>query len=624
MRKPLLLLFLIPVLAWGQQVEKEVRDIKATATARGIGESTVKSPVVINPGNLPSAPVDGVAKEFLFREVELGTTTYDLQVNSALANRIILHDDGSVSTVFTYANDGAPFVTRGTGYAHFDGKEWTEAPTKRLEDMRAGWANVGVVTVDGKEREFIVSHHANQTTGQPSGGLFVMMNDEVGSTDFSIVERLEVAEDGPFWPRAIGQGSYIHIFCAANTSADEEIEGILRPNSYYRYDAGTSKWLDEQVLLPGYDSTRIASGRSDAYIMDATETAVAIVSGGSGQDLFLWKTTNNGDDWDVTVIDSFPIPAWVGNDDFIDTFETNSGSVGLILDDEDVAHVFYNRNRVTEDDALADSTWSFFPGTNGIVYWNEKQPDSLNVIAGMPDLDDDGTLTFFQDQTTLVNGARYGNNTIACFPSAGIDGDGTIYLAYSAPTETQVSPDGPLYRDIFMIYSEDGGESWSDPQTLVDNYSEDVFGHIARTVTDKVHVMWQRDEYPGDNVQNEHPETINKIMYAAVDVSLIKDEKLKPLRSDIEGPEVVNFKVSAPYPNPANERVVFDLELISSDNMTVDVKNLLGQTIITHRLGNMSAGAHKIELETASLQSGVYIYTIQSNESTLSGELIIE
>ncbi|MCB0738430.1 MAG: T9SS type A sorting domain-containing protein [Bacteroidetes bacterium] len=619
MRKVLLAFLSLPVFAVAQQVENIEAQKAAPNAPHVLKESTVKSPVIINQGTLHPTGVTG--KEWLFKEVEIGTTTYDLQTNNALGNRVHLYPDGSLSTTFTFAGDGSPFVSRGTGYVHYDGTDWSTAPTARLEPKRTGWSNIGVVNVDGKDREFVVSHHANHVADDPSGGFYILMNDAIGSSNFSVVEEVDIAKDGPMWPRAVGQGSYIHIFCATNPDKGKPVNGIRRPNIYYRYDAKENKFLDEGITLPGYDSTRIFSGRSDSYLMDANDNAVAIVSGGTGQDLFVWKSTDNGDNWDV-LVDSFPVPRWVGNDVFADTFESNTGSVAVLLDDSDKVHVFYGRSRVMEDLALEDSNSSFFPGVTGMVYWNEytKNP---SIIAGMPDLDGNGQLEFFEDQTTLENGARYNYNTISCFPNAGIADDGTIYLVYSTPTESQVSPDGPLYRDVWVVYSEDGGETWSDAVTLIDNYSEDVFAHIARTVDDYIHVVWQRDDYPGNHVQNGHRETINKMMYAAVPTSLIKSGALKPLRSGVED-IIANFNVAQAYPNPANNVFNLSLELTQSTQLNVTITNTLGQTVMQENLGKLPLGNQSISLDISALNSGVYVYTVIGQTGRFSGELIVE
>ncbi|MGB0431404.1 MAG: hypothetical protein ACPGLV_13090, partial [Bacteroidia bacterium] len=311
MRKILLLSFMLPVAAFAQNlVNGNSESAKASWPING--EKSIVSPVEVIDNHKPKGPSTSKA-EWLYKAVQIGETQYDLQVNSALANRVQVHSDGSVSAVFTMASDPSPFLTRGTGYAHFDGSNWSDMPLSRLEDDRSGWCNIGTVEKDGNTVEFVVSHHASADANAQSGGLYLIMNDAVGSNNWSIVEKLEVGADGPFWPRAVGSGSYIHIYTAANTSTSKTIEGIRRPNSYYRYDVSTSTWLDEQVIMDGYADSVVAFGWSDAYQMDVDGDNIAIVTGGSGQTIFLFKSNDNGDSWTTTVVDEFPIPGFDGN-----------------------------------------------------------------------------------------------------------------------------------------------------------------------------------------------------------------------------------------------------------------------------------------------------------------------
>jgi hypothetical protein len=620
MRKSLLLSFMLPVAAFAQNL---VNGNGETATMSGTtyGEASVQSPVKVIENEKPRGPVTSKA-EWLYDMVQIGETQYDLQVNGALANRIQLYSDGSVSAVFTMSSDPSPFSTRGTGYAHFDGSSWSDMPLSRLEDDRAGWCNVGVVNVGGTDVEFVVSHHASADPNAQSGGLYIIMNDGIGSDNWSIVEKLEVGENGPFWPRAVGSGSYIHIWTAANTSSDRKYEGIRRPNTYYRYDAANDTWLDEKVLMDGYNDSTVAFGWSDAYQMDVDGDNIAIVSGGSGQNLFLFKSEDNGDSWTTTVVDEFAIQGFDGNQSTNgDTLETNSGSVSVLLDDNGDAHVWWNYNRVL-DDTEGDSSWSFFPATNALVYWNENTQNPT-IIGRALDINGSGQLDLFQDQWATNPGARYSNNTLACFPDAAIDADGNIYCVYSAPNEDALSPEGPVYRDVYVTFSTDGGANWSAPQPIVEGYeTEDVFCHIARDVDDNLHLMWQRDDYAGTSVINGHVGTLNKIMYAAVPKSSVLNEEFVINRTSVDENNST-FNISEAYPNPTTGNAFVNVELEKENRVKVQITNLVGQEVYSENLGELS-GSNRIDLNTQNLTNGVYIYNITVGESTLSGRVIVK
>ena len=84
-------------------------------------------------------------------ETLLGNTTYDLQSNGAVMDRIIRHSGGQLSAVWTMsAQYAASYTDRGTGYMYFDGTSWSSMPSARLESSRCGWPTIRA-TSTGKE-----------------------------------------------------------------------------------------------------------------------------------------------------------------------------------------------------------------------------------------------------------------------------------------------------------------------------------------------------------------------------------------------------------------------------------------------------------------------------------------
>ena len=67
-------------------------------------------------------------------------TTYDLQSNGLVSNRMYQLENGNVAVVATMATDTSEsFADRGTGYNFFDGENWDEISESRIEDIRTGW-----------------------------------------------------------------------------------------------------------------------------------------------------------------------------------------------------------------------------------------------------------------------------------------------------------------------------------------------------------------------------------------------------------------------------------------------------------------------------------------------------
>ncbi|MEZ4804596.1 MAG: sialidase family protein [Bacteroidia bacterium] len=97
------------------------------------------------------------------------------------------------------------------------------------------------------------------------------------------------------------------------------------------------------------------------------------------------------------------------------------------------------------------------------------------------DRDGSGTITISAGNTaTLENGlvpqalknngissvARLGNTSLLHMPSAGIDANGNIFVTFSYPLEQDLDPNNVNLRDIMIVHSTDGGNTWADPQDI--------------------------------------------------------------------------------------------------------------------------------------------------------------
>ena len=72
------------------------------------------------------------------------------------------------------------------------------------------------------------------------------------------------------------------------------------------------------------------------------------------------------------------------------------------------------------------------------------------------------------------------------------------------------------------------------------------------------------------------------------------------------------------YPNPVKETVNLSFEILESLDTTVEIFNILGEIIIEHDLGTLSAGSQLVTLDLLGVESGVYLVSISSegNNST--------
>ncbi len=569
--------------------------------------------------------------------VPVGRTFYDLQTNASIGRRIMMHPDGRISAVWTSAPNGnSGFPDRGTGYNFYDGTSWRAIPSVRLESSyRSGWPSIGTLA---NGSEFIMAHIATD------GGYALSKNASIGSTSWT---STYVADDGatnPIWGRAAAGGNTIHLLSnySSNDGAPVVVRaGVSNPTTYSRSKDGGSTWDILHTLLPGYDSSTYLSGGGDSYAIDVRDSVVAILIGGLGEDVTLWKSTDAGDNFTRTVVQKFPYSpynakAYIPNTPE-DRAETNDGSLDVLIDNNNVVHAFWGLSYISDEDTT-DTGYSFYPNSAALIHWAEG--DTAKISGSSIDMDGNGTLSITPESFAALDGsgnlpgnvtfaARNGNTSLVTMPSAGIDANGNIYVVFSSPIEETYHTYNANFRDILINYSTDGGKSWNTVQNVTQERTMEAnFACISKRNNNFVHLIFQLDEIPGTNLQNNgstnlHPVTENIINYVAIPTSQILNNLIGQntlyAKSIEKKPEVL--VVSQNFPNPFDNQTFVIIYMKAASELTLTVKNVLGQEVLKYDLGMMNAGNHELQIDGAGLEAGVYFYTLETPENQVTRKM---
>ncbi len=552
----------------------------------------------------------------LFAETVIGNTTYPLQTNSSNHTRLV-NNAGMLSATWTFSS-GAwnAWADRGTGYNYYNGTTWGAIPTTRLENDRTGFTNIAT----GSFGEMTVAHNTNAMSNH-----FVTRT-AIGSGTWadntSLISAAPNWSFGTWWPQLAASGTYVHHIALTAPTGLASGGGPYNNGQdgaivYSRSsDGGATFGVQNQILTP-FDSTRSAGYGGDSYVIDATGSTVAICAGGMGEDVVVAKSTDNGTTWTTHVVQDFPIPLWtadvltdINNDQIADTVDTNDGSLAVLIDNNGMVHVWYGAMRIL-DDNLTDGNYSYFPGTIGLMYWNETM-SAPAMIAGVVDSLSDG-------QLVAADWGTY-QGSLTSHPSAGIDAAGNIYVTYDAICDLTDDGNGKAYRNVYVIGSTDGGVNWTAPLNVAkDDFYEKVFPTMARTVDNNIHIIYQKDDRPGHGIGTTNPDTdnagvIHDIVYVSVPTTAIVGVKE-------ENSAITNMSV---YPNPASEgSATLGVSLSNSQEVTVNVVNAIGQTV-TSNVHNMNAGLNTVNINTANLGAGVYFVNVITENGMRTERLIVQ
>jgi len=82
--------------------------------------------------------------------------------------------------------------------------------------------------------------------------------------------------------------------------------------------------------------------------------------------------------------------------------------------------------------------------------------------------------------------------------------------------------------------------------------------------------------------------------------------------------------VSQNRPNPFNGTSQIDINLDKAANVSIDIINITGQKVYTNNYGTLNAGTHTITISSNNLASGIYFYTVQAGNNTVTKKMIVE
>jgi hypothetical protein len=335
------------------------------------------SHLMINPNPHTSAVLNS-SKSTITEEI-IGTSTYDLQSNACVQNRILHHDDGTISAGWTMSTEyNTTFADRGTGYNFFDGTTWGAQPTIRLESSRGGWPSILKM---GSGKEASITHNTDNSyvnmTHRATTGSGTWTEQNISSQDSNGVYRDMI------WNRsAVGglNNETVHMIAvtASSAFAGAPFNGLDGALVYYRSQDEGVTWDRKDIQLPGMDTSMFTGMSGDVYAITAQGETVVVAYFDDWGDSFIVKSIDNGDTWTKTTFLDFPVDKYIADDGFdLDDNDTtdhvfssdNNGAV--ILDANGQAHIFYGVMQYSDDD-LADAGTSWYPGTNMLAYWNES------------------------------------------------------------------------------------------------------------------------------------------------------------------------------------------------------------------------------------------------------------
>lgn len=675
--KKVLLLSLSLVLgfsAFAQQRVAKDDTQSATASAKKVvvgKEAPTASAAQFAPQAAKSVVVNRYQDELEYAGVV--ETTYDLQSNQYVANRMYQLPDGSVAAVTTMSHtpSASSVPDRGTGYNFYKDGEWQEMPENRVEPFMAGWPSIAQW---GETGEILLCHgngHMNCFTREVAGeGEWVNMGPLPDYPDGYPYNEY------PTWPRVItcGDNHNVIIAVAALQHSISDDESDVRTVMFRSEDA--TNWEVSYSPLEEYDY-HIGEFSADDYALAANGHTVALLySGNLTNSVWMFKSTDDGLNWNGRRVWEHPYEGrsfefedgqpW-GFEDSL--YIPMNGSI--VVDKDGVAHVALNTHQIIHTVDNESGYYSYWSNrfVDGIVYWNDTQEGPIADIEhpeyeGTGDWQEElvspnphhaarlwwpvpgepGYVHMVPDSTKWIgfipmyenvtwDGDKYYNETDYYYrfygasghPALAVDPYGNLACAYSSPCMA-LEPgfeDQDYHRHIYISYRNVDKGYWeqivddiTDPESIFELSGTDNIFTVAAPNSANVGEYWfgfQSDEQIGLAWGTGHSQstTTNNTMYV---IKVIADEDMVSVPESTEAKDVI-YGI---YPNPATDYVIVKSAMDTEAN--ISIFNLVGQNVKSFSK-SLKMGENAISID---LQSGIYFCNIEANGFTKTIKFVVK
>ncbi|MDD4603654.1 MAG: T9SS type A sorting domain-containing protein [Bacteroidales bacterium] len=590
--------------------------------SKSLQNQAVPASAAVDNQIMPTQPGNSVVNTKATLEDIIGTSRYDMQSNGGMMSRLYLWPDGSLSGTWTKAMSDPNYGDRGTGYNYSDGTAWGTAPAGRIENVKTGWPNISPWNVNG---EIVISHKSTPT--------LVMNTRPVKGTGNWTQSNVPVAPAGVtglLWPRMITSGSNhqnVHVIVMTTPVANggtsyQNLDGALL---YYRSTDGGANWDKNGIQLPGMTSTEyLGFGGDDYAFVEPHGDTIAFLVAGQWTDTFLMYSYNNGDTWTKQMIfhNAYSLtPATQVTPSFICT----TGDIAGAMDKNGVFHVAFGRMRAKSD---GTGTPSYYPGTDGIVYWNSTMPaiDSTLLTDIEALINENRCIGYVASNAnpndTIVGFPKYGVG-LSSWPQVSIDDYNNIYFVWSSLTVGNPSPDPYNYRHIWGRAWFNGKTEWSEMKDFNEGvfymFQEYAYPATAKALkNDKVQLIAQTSSQPGSNIKDTSiPIHDVNIEYREIPVSDF-------FSLGLNTPVATKNTVSQNCPNPVKGVTYFNVTLTKAANVVVEVSNIMGQKIMSFDKGLVNSGLSTYTIDGNQLTSGIYFYTVKINGESYTHKMIVE
>ena len=527
----------------------------------------------------------------------MGYTQYDYQTNGSTGRRIVIDSQGGMHFDWMWSDQFG--VTRNINYNCFGPGFPSPWPGQGVSIARAG-SGYPQIAVSTDDRAVCAYHY--YATGAESLYTAKDIFQCQGTFDTRHPpNRLGV--NRMVWPYiTVDRNNRIQVVTTTTTTG---LTYTYEPVGYTRSNNGGTTW----TALAPVDTTRaistiiVSSKVSDKVAIIYCHPYLNDTTGGRSN--IYYVESLDGTTWN-NFLPKINITNYRRNNDSLFAWS----EVSAVYDYNDDLHIVWNAQYTTNP---INSPPSFYYKNSHLYHWDATS-NSIQSFASF-----DTTWP----QTGCEMGAAnfvYTRFSVSVNPTVGSQ---QVFVAYTSWDTSDCSNTGFANGDIYMQQSNDNGATWlprvnmtASPTPLCEagECDADNWSSLSEyTYNNSLHLFYVNDKDAGAVVQTEGAATDNPMLYLAFPVSSV----------DGDIPQPREFSLAQNYPNPFNARTNIDFELTKGSMVNLSVYDITGAKVSILVNGKLDAGKHQVNWDANGVASGVYFYTLRTNESEVTKKMTL-
>lgn len=562
----------------------------------------------------------------------LGSTYHDFFTFGALRQQIYNHQNSNTVAVWTHTEDFEnDYADMGTVYSYTTyGEGWTSNTDTHIEDHKARFPSYALWGENGEV-----------VTSQQENGINIYTRPEKGTGDWQhqlLTPQNEIsALQNPHMITSGANNEIIHVAAATNEPYQGQKSALL----YSRSLNGGQSWEQQNIVLEGTGDECYAGIYGDEYCFTTKSDTIALVIGSPWHDVFYLISYNNGASWEKHMVWEHPVAMFDFETTVMpDTIWCPDGSLTASFDDLGKLHIAFGLTRVSHPETGFD--FNHFLWTDGMVYWNESMTaftaiDQKEALS-YENLETDKTLVGWaidNNGNNILYGAdnyalpEYPNLGLSTMPSfmkyKNLHG---LCLSYSSSNESITG--SHFYRKIFArnyFYSPTVEDTslWQNITHVTPDQTQ-LFDEFKTAQTIPISwginyhdlvFLYAKNNSPGIFFEQEN-------LLSSIETTEFYDFTItNPLITDIDPIRLSSFSLHQNHPNPCIEETTITFEIPSAREVTLEVSDLRGQSILIKTL-QATQGIHEVKISTTNFKRGIYFYSLRDeNGNSMTKKMMI-